>query len=472
MNTSLKTSLVGFISVLVFGMIAVSAFGFIRALQQSLPSQGSNQYVIDGVNIVDVVSGEIAANKQVLISDNKILAINDHGAPVPKSFQRIHAGDAYITPGLIDMHTHIYDRSDLVHSLRYGVTTVRNLRGFPIHLQIKAEQERREWLGATLVTSSPVLDNKHGNLFQYPLETVADAVNAVEKFQRAGYDSLKVYNQIPPDILDALIKRADELDIPIVKHGPFASLELPDLGIAKLSKVQSVEHAEEILQSIANFDISSPNIPLTLNKLAEHQIYFTPTLATNDHLTQISIHKERAYKKEEVGKINPFFRQILKTHAVDRWLGSSAEVAEHNQAFLSNLMKITNMAFKAGVPILVGSDQGTMFMTAGLSTHREIELLHEAGLPAVDVLRAATINAAQALELNNEIGSIEVDKKASLVLTRTNPLNDLSTLKEPIGVLHQGVYLNQSDLQELSLTKHSGYLAGLKYFVSELFDRQ
>ncbi len=472
MNSAFKTILIGFTSILSFGVLAISAFGYMCAQQQSLPSQGSSQYVIDNVNIVDVVSGRILANKQVLISDDKVLAIKDQGAAHPKSFQLIQASGAYISPGLIDMHTHIYDRSDLVHSLRYGVTTVRNLRGFPIHLKIKAEQEQRSWLGTNLVTSSPVLDNEHGNLFQYPLKTVTDAVMAVEKFQKAGYDSLKVYNQLPPDILDALIRRADQLNIPIVKHGPFASLDLPDLGIDKLSKVQSVEHAEEILQTIANFDMDSPNIALALSKLAEHKIYFTPTLATNDHLTQISILKERAYKKEEVDKINPFFRQVLKTHAVDRWLGSSVEVAKHNQVFFSKLMKITNMAYKTGVPILVGSDQGTMFMTAGLSTHREIELLHKAGLPAVEVLRAATINAASALNLTDEIGSIEAGKRASLVLTSTNPLDDLGALKAPIGVLHQGVYLDQRNLLKLGSTKHSGYLAGMKYFVSELLDRQ
>jgi len=443
----------------------------VQPLRQRLPDYKPDRFILDSVHIVDVKTGTVIENRQLVISDQKIDAINPAGTKPLRGFTVIDGQNAFVSPGLIDMHTHIYDRSDLVHSVRYGVTTVRNLRGFPLHLRIKAEQQKEQWLGSRLISSSPVLDNAQGDLFQLPLRSDKEARAAVRRYYKDGFDSIKVYNQLPKSILIAIVDEARKLNIPIVKHGPFAHLDEPDLGLALLEAVQSVEHAEEVLQSIANFDSSSDRIPHTLSLLAKKKIYFTPTLATYEHLTRLSVLKHKAYDERELEQINPFFRQLLRIFAVQRWLNSSDEVAQWNQKTLKNLTSITLEAHRRGVPLLVGSDQGTMYMTAGRSTHRELALMQGAGIPAAEVLKAATYNAAHALSLDSQLGSIAQGKAADLILTEKNPLEDVAHLSAPISIVANGRFLDRSRLKQMSETRTVGFLVGFYYLAEEILSR-
>ena len=75
-----------------------------------------------------------------------------------------------------------------------------------------------------------------------------------------------------------------------------------------------------------------------------------------------------------------------------------------------------------------GSDSGFIFQLYGFAYIRELELLREAGFHPLEVIRAATLNGAEALGMDNEIGSIEIGKKADFVLIEENPLENLKVL--------------------------------------------
>jgi imidazolonepropionase-like amidohydrolase len=94
-----------------------------------------------------------------------------------------------------------------------------------------------------------------------------------------------------------------------------------------------------------------------------------------------------------------------------------------------------------------------MYMPAGPSTHLEIELLEKAGVTPLAIIQAATINAATALNIEDQYGSIQVGKVADLLISKNNPLKDLSTLAQPIAVVKAGQWLSKEDLLSL---KESG----------------
>ena len=75
-----------------------------------------------------------------------------------------------------------------------------------------------------------------------------------------------------------------------------------------------------------------------------------------------------------------------------------------------------------------GSDSGFIFQLYGFAYIRELELLREAGFHPLEVIRAATLNGAEALGLDDEIGSIEVGKKADIIIIDENPLQNLKVL--------------------------------------------
>ena len=91
-------------------------------------------------------------------------------------------------------------------------------------------------------------------------------------------------------------------------------------------------------------------------------------------------------------------------------------------------MEFINEYKNRGGRVTAGSDSGFIFQLYGFAYIRELELLREAGFHPLEVIRAATLNGAEALGMDNEIGSIEVGKKADFVLLEENPLENLKVL--------------------------------------------
>ena len=91
-------------------------------------------------------------------------------------------------------------------------------------------------------------------------------------------------------------------------------------------------------------------------------------------------------------------------------------------------MEFINEYKNRGGRVTAGSDSGFIFQLYGFAYIRELELLREAGFHPLEVIRAATLNGAEALGMDNEIGSIEIGKKADFVLIEENPLENLKVL--------------------------------------------
>jgi imidazolonepropionase-like amidohydrolase len=91
-------------------------------------------------------------------------------------------------------------------------------------------------------------------------------------------------------------------------------------------------------------------------------------------------------------------------------------------------MKFVNEYKNRGGRVTVGSDSGFIFQLYGFAYIRELELLREAGFHPIEVIMSATLNGAEALGMDNEIGSIEIGKKADLIIIEENPLENLKVL--------------------------------------------
>ncbi len=427
------------------------------------------RYAIEPVSIVDVENGQLLEGRQLLVKDGLISGIKPHGQELPTGHIRIDGHNAYVVPGLIDMHTHIYDRVDLVNSLAHGVTSVRNMRGMPMHLRFRSELENEAWAGTSIYTSSPILDNANADLFQHALKSKEDAIRAVIEYKNKGYDFLKVYSELPEPILTAIIEQAAAMSMPIAKHGPYGALSDGNADMTTLNKFQSVEHVEEIYQTLLQFDLNQPKLDFYLQQIQQSGTFLTPTLATFDHLTELSIQKEAMVNGIELRRINPFIRFLLSHLSVSRWLNASKELANWNTKEREVLFKITQRADELSVPMLVGSDQGTMYLSAGVSTHKEMQLMQTAGLSSHTIIKAATLNAAKAMKLDRQMGSVTPGKVADLILLENNPLDDISHLESPIAIVKAGRFINQHGIQALSENgkQPSSWITGFGYIAED-----
>jgi imidazolonepropionase-like amidohydrolase len=107
-----------------------------------------------------------------------------------------------------------------------------------------------------------------------------------------------------------------------------------------------------------------------------------------------------------------------------------------------NLLK----AWKAGVPLVTGSDAGNFLVLHGPTVQREVELWVAAGIPIEVALQAATLNAAKLLKADARIGTVEKGKEATLLIVDGNPLQDVRALSSVSAVFMKGERVNRTAL--------------------------
>jgi imidazolonepropionase-like amidohydrolase len=113
----------------------------------------------------------------------------------------------------------------------------------------------------------------------------------------------------------------------------------------------------------------------------------------------------------------------------------------------SKIIGLTKKMYDNDVNILAGTDIPNFGLIPGKSLHHELELLVEAGIPKDEVIRIATINAAKSLELDDEIGTIELNKQADMVILSSNPLEDIGNTQDVYMVINNGKIINNELLR-------------------------
>ncbi len=403
---------------------------------------------LDNVHLVTMIGDQILMNRQLLVRDGRIEEIRLSGSPTGSDYRLIDGNGTYVTPGLIDAHVHAFDRKYLVLSLAYGVTTVRNMGGYPMHLRWRRELRDGRWLGSNLITATPIINGgKNGNPMAHKLVTDPDiAREMVREYHDAGWDFVKVYTRLEPQVYAAIIDEAAKLDFPVAGHVPYAVVSA-DYRLA--TPMVTLEHIEDIFQGPLDFKYDDDAVLAIAVELKDMNATVTPTLMIFDHLTQIARDKQTFVDELPLGYLNPFMRFVEERTSVSRWLNAGDKLHDSLEKRNAYFQYITRVLHETGVNLILGSDSGIIYASTGLSTHDEIALLLQAGLPASAILKMATVNAAKALRVDKTLGSIEVGKIADLVVTRNNPMTDIGSLREPVAVVKNGQWLDRQYLERL-----------------------
>ena len=427
--------------------LSVIASYTLPAHATSAEQNANTPLYIDNIHIVDVTTGKVLKNRQLKIRKGKIIAINAAQTPITDgSHEYLDGKGHYAMPGLIDMHAHAYDSAAFVIALSHGVTHLRLMNGVQEHLLWRKELENGSRVGSTITVSSPITSGFTDAHMHYSAQTPADAITAVTTAKQLGYDLIKAYGNLTAEVLRALLLETKKQNIPVAKHGPHPVV---DMNWNELKGLQSLEHVEDIYQGPLNYQNDQKALDETIATLKTLNTPVTPTLNIYWQLTQISDQKQTFIDTLPEGYISPLIELQEKHNQLKRWINSPLEMALHNKKTLAFLQEITLQLYKANITLLVGSDSGVLLSPHGLATHKEMELMHQAGLPILAVLRAATINPAKALEKESQLGKIAVGYNADLILSEHNPLDTLATLKNPVWVVKQGRIFSNTELKTL-----------------------
>ena len=368
----------------------------------------------------------------------------------------IDAAGKFVIPGLTEMHAHVpmvrfdqggerYRQDVLFLWVANGVTLARGMMGHPSHLELREALEANEILGPRLITSGPSFSGRD--------RTVAGASSRVREQQAAGYDLLKIHPGLPPDVFRAVASTANEVGIEFSGHVT-GSIGL----IASLAAGQrTIDHLDGFVETLVEparlsdrnpswfgadlaYDVDETRIDATLDALLESGAALVPTETLLENvagsLTELQSRDEYAYLPPG-----------LRTGYSNSVRGSaSAFTPDSAKTFLDLRKRLIGAAFRAGVPVLLGSDSPQIFNVPGFSIHHELQAMAEAGLTPFEAIATGTTAPAEFYGQDHLWGSIAPGRSADLIVLRDDPLADIGNTRSIEAVMVRGRYLPRDEL--------------------------
>lgn len=432
----------------------------------------NNSYLITNVNIIPMNQDTVLVNKMVYIKEGIIEKIADNIEV--SEIQIIDAKNKYLTPGLIDMHVHVWDKYELGLYLSNGVTAVRNLWGMPMHLRIKEDVIKGGIISPTFFTTGPKLTGREfigdDNL---NLTNPGEAKEKVIAYKNRGYDFIKTYYGLEKEIFDAVIEQAKISEIDIVAH---PSQKVP-FSYHLNPQIKSIEHAEEIVQQPLQFDLDTIKLQPIIDSIAESKhTSYCPTIVVFNNIYQMMI-DDSILDSESLGYMNPLIKRVDSKNQFDRWFNAKQEdptavsrIKNQHDFHITIVQKL----HEAGVSIVCGTDAGIGVTIPGFSIHKELKFYKEAGLSNYEVLKTATVNASKTHSFMNSMGTIEAGKIANLLLVDENPLLVLSSLENPTNVFVNGRKLDRKTLEsynEKAKNRKNLMASALRYLENLIFEK-
>jgi len=392
---------------------------------------------LTNATIITMEGDQVIENGSVLIDGNKIVDVSTN-IDIPEGTKVIDCTGKTIMPGIMDVHAHSGNfryglnpqkQWEYYANLAYGVTTshdpsVNTEMAFSNAELIKAGK----MVGPRLFSTGTIIYGADGD-FKAVINNLEDAKSALRRTKAFGAFSVKSYNQPRRNQRQQVMAAARELGILVVPEG--GSFFHHNLSMV-MDGHTGVEH-------------NIPVVPLykdVTNFWAATNAHNTPTLVVN----YASVSGEyywyqttNVWEKERLLSFTP--RNVVDSRARHRKMIPMEEYENGHILTSKSLKKLTDQGVKINL--------GAHGQLQGLGAHWELWMLQQGGMTNMEALKCATINGAEYLGMDHQLGSIKSGKLADIIVLDENPLKNIRNSESVVYTMINGRLYDAATMNEI-----------------------
>jgi hypothetical protein len=401
--------------------------------------------VITNARLFDPVTITTTPGTTIVIRGNRVESVGA-GIAAPEGLERIDAQGRTVIPGLWDMHTH-NSADDGLLDIANGITSVRDLANdTDFLLDLRKKWDSGAAIGPRIVMAG-IIDGpgKFAGPTKVLVDTEEQARAAVDNYAKLGYEQIKIYSSVKPELVPVIARRAHERGLRVSGHVP-AFMRAEDAVRDGYDEIQHTNFLflnfwpdvqdtrtpirfTAVAERAALLDLQSAPVQAFLNLLREKQIVIDPT---------VSVFEGMFVSRK--GTMSPSYAMVadrLPPQVRRGYLAGGLAVPEgmdqrYRDSF-RNVLAMVKALYDNHIPIVAGTDA-----LAGFSLHRELELYVQAGIPPAAVLRIATLGAASVMKHDDKLGSIAPGKLADLDIIDGDPSVNISDVRRVVTVIKDG----------------------------------
>jgi len=425
-------------------------------ISKKFQSRNAGKLAFKGGTLIDGTGRAPIANAVVVIDGDRIVAVGPaKKIRIPQDATVVDAKGKTILPGLWDMHAHFEQVEWGPIYLAAGVTTVRDCGNeFEFITAVRDALRDGHGLGPRLLLAGVVDGSGPSAIGVQRVDSPQQAEEWVRRYHDAGFQQMKIYSSMTRDNVAAVAAAAHRLGMTVTGHIPegMTAIQGIEAGMDQINHLGYIVAMMEPedkpgerptrlqrLQATAAIDLNSEGSRKAVAYLQAHGTVVDPTLALTELYGASPSHPVASFEPG-VKKVAPELAAGFAGDAND----VSSELAEASRRAFAKELEVVGALHRAGVPVVAGTDQAV----PGHSLHREIELYVEAGLTPMEAIQAATIVPARVMGLDQESGTIEVGKKADLIVLGANPLESIHNIRRVEKVVSRGVLYDPAPLWE------------------------
>lgn len=417
-------------------------------------------YTLRCKRLIDPASQTVLDDAFIEIRSGRILRVGPAGPNFTPQGELLDYRDKTVIPGLVETHGHLYGvllerhhTNDLLAPLYLaaGVTSAR----CPGSMEPESDLALMERIhsgrchGPRLFLSGEYLDLE-GTLIKWfdPVRTAEEARLKIDHWIGRGVASVKIYAAMQGEILAAAIAHGHAHGVRVIAHvGAVSFREAIELGIDEIfhgviccpetwpEGMKSVDY-KRIFEYVPSLDLSGTDLPAVLKLAAEAGVVITPTAAVIQPLdlqSRTQQDQKRFYTPEA-------WEKLSKSDQLPGY--------PDLRPLFEKQLEFIRMAYEAGCILTTGTDVTNYLKLPGFSLWDEMEIFAQAGVPNMQILKAATANGAYALGRGDLFGALQPGKLADLVVLDADPLADIRNVRAVHRVMQAGALYDPQALYE------------------------